>query len=72
MPAAGVPVTVLESHPCRHQARNLTLGGHHALIRVQVADLEENERWLTTELLGDAAIARVDSRITMKVVKQLK
>jgi DNA-binding Lrp family transcriptional regulator len=39
------------------------------LIRVQVADLASYERWLTTQLLGDPAIARVDSRITMKLVK---
>lgn len=38
-------------------------------IRVQVADLSSYERWLTTQLLGDPAIARVDSRITMKLVK---
>jgi DNA-binding Lrp family transcriptional regulator len=39
------------------------------LIRVQVADLASYERWLTTHLLGDPAIARADSRITMKLVK---
>jgi hypothetical protein len=39
-------------------------------VRVQVADSDAYERWLTTKLLGDPAIARVDSRITMKVVKQ--
>ena len=39
------------------------------LIRVQVADLAAYERWLTTQLMGDAAIARVDSRMTKKVVK---
>jgi hypothetical protein len=39
-------------------------------IRVQVADSDGYERWLTTELLGDPAIARVDSRITREVVKQ--
>jgi DNA-binding Lrp family transcriptional regulator len=39
------------------------------LIRVQVADLPSNERWLTTHQLGDPAIARADSRITMKLVK---
>jgi DNA-binding Lrp family transcriptional regulator len=38
-------------------------------IRVQVADLPSYERWLMTRLLGDPAIARVDSRITMKLVK---
>jgi DNA-binding Lrp family transcriptional regulator len=39
------------------------------VIRVQVADLAAYERWLTTELMGDPAIARVDSRITMKTIK---
>jgi hypothetical protein len=38
-------------------------------IRVQVADAAAFERWLTTQLLGDPAIIRVDSRITMKLVK---
>jgi len=38
-------------------------------IRVQVADAAAYERWLTTQLLGDPAIARVDSRITMKLLK---
>jgi DNA-binding Lrp family transcriptional regulator len=41
------------------------------LIRVQVEDLAAYERWLTTQLMGDAAIARVDSRLTMKLVKTL-
>lgn len=40
------------------------------LIRVQVLDAETYERWLTTQLLVDPAIARVDSRITMKVLKR--
>jgi DNA-binding Lrp family transcriptional regulator len=38
-------------------------------IRVQVTDSAAFERWLTTQLLGDPAIARVDSRITMKLLK---
>jgi DNA-binding Lrp family transcriptional regulator len=38
-------------------------------IRAQVADSATYERWLTTHLMGDPAIARVDSRITMKLVK---
>jgi hypothetical protein len=38
-------------------------------ILVQVADAEAYEHWLTTQLLGDPAIARVDSRITMKLLK---
>ncbi|MBS4103036.1 Lrp/AsnC family transcriptional regulator [Tsukamurella paurometabola] len=39
------------------------------LIRVRVADLATYERWVTTHLMGDPAIVRVDSRMTMKVVK---
>ena len=39
------------------------------VIRVEVADLAAYERWLTTQLMGDPAIARVDSRITMKTIK---
>lgn len=38
-------------------------------IRVQVADLPAYENWLTTRLLGDPAISRVDSRITMNLLK---
>lgn len=38
-------------------------------LRVRVADTGAYERWLTTQLMGDPAIARVDSRITMKVLK---
>jgi DNA-binding Lrp family transcriptional regulator len=38
-------------------------------IRVRVADSAAYEQWMTTHLLGDPAIARVDSRLTMKVVK---
>jgi DNA-binding Lrp family transcriptional regulator len=40
------------------------------MIRVQVANAEIYERWLTTRLMGDPAIARVDSRITMKLIKR--
>ncbi|MEI2778445.1 MAG: Lrp/AsnC family transcriptional regulator [Tetrasphaera sp.] len=39
------------------------------LLRVRVADAEAYERWLTTKLMGDPAIARVDSRLTMKLLK---
>jgi hypothetical protein len=39
------------------------------LIRGRVADTHAYEKQVTTHLLGDPAIARVDSRITMKVVK---
>jgi DNA-binding Lrp family transcriptional regulator len=39
------------------------------LIRVRVENLDAFEHWLMTKLLGDPAIARVDSRITMKLVK---
>ena len=38
-------------------------------MRAQVADAAAYEHWLTTQLLGDPAILRVDSRITMKLVK---
>jgi len=38
-------------------------------VRVRVADLAAFEKWLTTQLMGDPAIARVDSRITMKILK---
>jgi DNA-binding Lrp family transcriptional regulator len=38
-------------------------------IRTQTADIASYERWLTTQLMGDPAVARVDSRITMKVLK---
>jgi len=38
-------------------------------IRVQVADAAAYEHWLTTQLLGNPAILRVDSRITMKLLK---
>lgn len=41
------------------------------LIRVRTADADAFERWLTTRLLGDPAVARVDSRITMKLIKSL-
>ena len=34
------------------------------VVRVRVADQATYERWLTTQLMGDPAIARVDSRIT--------
>jgi DNA-binding Lrp family transcriptional regulator len=39
------------------------------IIRVRVADATEYERWLTTRLMSDPAIARVDSRVTMKTLK---
>jgi len=42
------------------------------LIRVRTADADAYERWLTTRLLGDPAIARVDSRITMKLIKSFR
>lgn len=38
-------------------------------IRVQVANTAEYEQWMITRLMGDPAIARVDSRITMKMLK---
>lgn len=39
------------------------------LIRVPLEDADAYERWLTGHLLGDPAIARVEARITMKVIK---
>lgn len=39
------------------------------LIRVRVANAAEYERWLSTQLFSDPAVARVDSRVTMKVLK---
>jgi DNA-binding Lrp family transcriptional regulator len=39
------------------------------IIRVRVADADAYERWLTTRLMSDPAIARVDSRVTMKTLK---
>jgi DNA-binding Lrp family transcriptional regulator len=39
------------------------------IIRVRVADATEYERWLTTRLMSDPAISRVDSRVTMKTLK---
>ncbi|MFJ3957663.1 Lrp/AsnC family transcriptional regulator [Arthrobacter sp. NPDC090010] len=41
-------------------------------IRVGVADLGAYERWLTARLMGDPAISRVDSRLTMKVLKAVR
>ena len=41
-------------------------------IRVQVADAAAYEHWLTTQLLGNPASLRVDSRITMKLVKSTR
>lgn len=38
-------------------------------IRVQTADLAAYEQWLSVKLIGDPAIARVDSRLTMKLLK---
>jgi hypothetical protein len=34
-----------------------------------VENIEHYERWLTSDIMGDAAIARMDSRLTMKVLK---
>ncbi|SFM83790.1 DNA-binding transcriptional regulator, Lrp family [Pimelobacter simplex] len=38
-------------------------------IRVRTRDLESYEQWLSTRLMGDPAISRVDSRLTMKSIK---
>ncbi len=40
------------------------------MIRVRTADIAAYERWVTARLLGDPAIARIDSRLTMKVLKR--
>ncbi len=37
-------------------------------IRVRVTDIEHYERWLTSDVMGDVAIARMDSRLTMKLL----
>ncbi|MDF0532495.1 Lrp/AsnC family transcriptional regulator [Tsukamurella sp. 8F] len=39
------------------------------VMRVRVRDLDAYERWLIDSLMGDPAIARVDSRMTIKVLK---
>ena len=39
------------------------------LIRVRTTDVTTYEQCLTTRLMGDPAIARVDSRLTMKSIK---
>jgi hypothetical protein len=36
---------------------------------VRVTDIEHYERWLTSDIMGDVAIARMDSRLTMKLLK---
>lgn len=41
-------------------------------IRVRVADTEAYESWLMTQLYATRAISGVDSRITMKVIKQIE
>lgn len=40
-------------------------------IRVRVRDAAAYEQWLTQTLLGNQGVVRVDSRITMKVIKAL-
>jgi DNA-binding Lrp family transcriptional regulator len=39
-------------------------------IRVRVRDVTHYERWLTSKVMGDPAIARMDSRLTMKLIKR--
>lgn len=39
------------------------------LIRVRVANSEAYETWLTTRLYAASGVAEVDSRLTMKVIK---
>lgn len=58
---AAMPAVVVEAR------RMFGLPDYH--LRVQVADLVTYERWLMEHLMGDSAIARFDSRLTMKHVK---
>ncbi len=39
-------------------------------IRVRVRDVTQYEQWLTSNVMGDSAIARMDSRLTMKLIKR--
>jgi DNA-binding Lrp family transcriptional regulator len=39
-------------------------------IRVRVRDVTHYEQWLTSHIMGDPAIARMDSRLTMKLIKR--
>jgi DNA-binding Lrp family transcriptional regulator len=39
-------------------------------IRVRVRDVGHYEQWLTNHIMGDNAIARMDSRLTMKLIKR--
>jgi DNA-binding Lrp family transcriptional regulator len=38
-------------------------------IRVRVSDVTHYEHWLAANIMGDTAIARMDSRLTMKLIK---
>ena len=38
-------------------------------IQVRVRDVTSDEKWLTSSSMGDASIARMDSRLTMKLIK---
>lgn len=42
------------------------------IIRVRVSDTEAYESWLMTQLYADKTVSGVDSRITMKVIKQVE
>lgn len=41
------------------------------VIRVRVADTDAYEDWLMTQLYAERTVSGVDSRISMKVIKQL-
>ena len=41
------------------------------ILRVRVADTDAYEEWLMTQLYAERTVSGVDSRISMKVIKQL-
>ena len=49
--------------PCLRRVRRLEEDG------VITGYTAHYERWLTTDIMGDVAIARMDSRLTMKLLK---
>lgn len=42
------------------------------LIRVRAAGFEDYEKWVSTKLMVDPVIARIDSRLTMKTLKAMR
>ena len=79
LPAGEYPLI----HPTRNKGQDSRVGSERRplarisrmfgipdyFIRVRVTDSEHYERWLTTDIMGDVAIARIDSRLTMKLLK---